>query len=151
MVFMKYHANIPAAFVILKKWNSILLMRRYDTGYADGMYSLPAWHVEKDENFSDCIIREAREETWIILLREDVQLVHMRHQKSNNSVDNWCDRINAFFVATNWEGEIQNMEQHKCDEMSWFDVGNLPENTIPYIWEILMHISNWEFYSEFGW
>ena len=38
---------IPASYAVLIKDNKVLLVRRFNTGYEDGKYSLPAGHVEK--------------------------------------------------------------------------------------------------------
>ena len=45
-------------------------------------------------------------------------------EKENN------ERIDTFFVAQKWEGDIENKEPHKCDDLSWHDLNNLPENII---------------------
>lgn len=77
-------------------------------------------------------------------------MAHTMHRKApENSVKN--QRIDTFFVAKKWSGEITNMEPHKCDNLSWFDINNIPENTIPYIKIALEHIKNNVFYSEIGW
>jgi 8-oxo-dGTP diphosphatase len=48
---------IPSAYLYLKKSNKVLLLRRFNTGYEDGNYSFIAGHLEKNETFSDSIIR----------------------------------------------------------------------------------------------
>jgi 8-oxo-dGTP diphosphatase len=44
--------NIPASYLFLERDNRILLLRRSNTGYEDGNYSLIAGHVEANESFS---------------------------------------------------------------------------------------------------
>jgi ADP-ribose pyrophosphatase YjhB (NUDIX family) len=143
------HKIVPASYLILKKENLILLMRRFNTGYQDGNYSLPAGHVEKGESFTQCIIREGLEEIGINLKLEDLQVVHIINCDSKTKYNN--ERISIFFVAKNWNGKIKNMEPEKCDDLSWFDLGNLPENIAPEVSQALDNIKGDVFYSEYGW
>ena len=53
--------NVPASYLVLMKDHKVLLLQRANTGYHDGDYSIIAGHVEKDETFTDAVIREARE------------------------------------------------------------------------------------------
>jgi NADH pyrophosphatase NudC (nudix superfamily) len=55
------HQNIVAAYLVLKKKNKVLLLKRHNTGYEDGNYSVIAGHVEPGESFRQTIIREAQE------------------------------------------------------------------------------------------
>ncbi len=59
------------------------------------------------------------------------------------------ERIDFFFVAKKWDGELTNMEPDKCDEIAWFSLDQLPENTIPYIQAALEHYRDGQFFSEF--
>jgi 8-oxo-dGTP pyrophosphatase MutT (NUDIX family) len=131
------------------KDNNVLLLRRFNTGYEDGNYSMIAWHVDPNETFTDCIMREAKEEAWIKLDINHLKVVHIMHR--NSWLDKENERIDAFFVAEKWNWEIVNKESHKCDDLSWFNIDNLPKNTIPYIKFALENIRNGIFYSEFGW
>lgn len=60
------------------------------------------------------------------------------------------ERIDVFLIADKWNGEPQNTEPHKCDDLSWFPLDNLPKNVIPYIRQALECVKNNIFYSEFG-
>lgn len=144
----KRHTIIPASYLILKQENKILLTRRFNTGFEDGQYSMIAGHVDQGETFSEGMIREAQEEAGIILNPNDIQLVHMMHRKSHVNAE---ERIDAYFLARTWSGELTNKEPHKCDDFSWFDMENLPENIIPYIKTALEYIKQDISYSEYGW
>lgn len=145
----KYHKNIPASYLIITKGKKVLLLRRFNTGYEDGKYSLVAGHVEKGETFSDCIIREAKEEAGISIQNEDLKVVHVLHRNSGLNENN--ERVDIFFKVEKWQGQIENKEPDKCDDLSWFDINNLPSNTIPYISHVLENFKQDIFYSEFGW
>lgn len=141
--------NIPASYLVLMRQNEILLLRRYNTGYEDGNYSLIAGHVEANESFTQCIVREAKEEAGIIIKAENLEVIHVMHRNSGG--EKYNERIEVFFRATAWEGVIKNVETHKCDDLSWFGIEKLPSNIIPYIREAIVKILNRESYSELGW
>lgn len=143
------HTNIPASYLLLFKDKKVLLLRRFNTGYEDGQYSFIAGHVEKGETFSQCIIREAFEEANITIEQKDLKVSHVMHR--NSGLDKDDERVDIFFTVTKWSGELQNKEPNKCDDLSWFDLDNLPNNIIPYIKEVLENINKNIFYSEHGW
>lgn len=137
---------IPASHLILINKDKILLLKRSNTGYQDGNYGLVAGHLNGEETLLETIVREAMEEAGIQLKIEDLEVVHLIHEKDVKD-----ERINFFILAHNWEGEPKNMEPHKCDELSWFDINNLPKNMIELVEQAIKNIRNKIFYSEFGW
>ena len=139
-------ASFRAAYLILRQGNNILLLRRFNTGYEDGNYSFIAGKVEPHESFTQCVIRESEEEADILIKPEAIKVVHVMHR--NNPETQWVD---VFFQATTWLGDITNKEPHKCDDLSWFDLNALPENTIPYIKQAIEAIRANTIYSEYGW
>ena len=145
----KRNTNIPAAYLILLENEKILLLRRLNTGYEDGNYSLIAGHVEKGETFTDCIIREAEEEAGITLKRKDLQVAHVMHR--NHGADYNNQRLDVFFISTKWTGIIENKEVHKCDDLSWFDFHEIPNNIIPHVKQAIEFAFNGVSYSESGW
>ncbi len=143
------HTNIPASYLFLIRDNEILLLRRYNTGYEDGNYSVIAGHVDKGESFTEAIIREAKEEANITLKKDDLKVVHIMHRNSKTTKNN--ERVDTFFVAENWSGELKNVEPNKCDDLSWFEIDKLPQNIIPYIKQAIEESLDNNFYSEHGW
>jgi 8-oxo-dGTP diphosphatase len=136
----------PATYLVLLKGNQVLLLRRFNTGYEDGNYSLPAGHVETGETLTQCIVRESKEEISIELNSKNLEAVHFMHRNLKD-----YEYLDIFFMTEKWSGEIINKETDKCDDLSWFDLNNLPENTIPYIKAALNKIKNCIYYSEFNW
>lgn len=137
---------IPTAYLILMKDNKILLSRRYNTGFHDGEYSFPAGHLDGNETLLQTMTREAKEEIGVDLNPGDLELVHVLHRKEPNE-----ERVNFFFTAKRWGGEPKIIEPHKCDDLSWFEIDNLPTNVIPYIKQAINCFRNKIFYSEIGW
>lgn len=142
------HKIIPASYLILIRGDKILLLKRSNTGFEDGNYSFVAGHVEADETFTETMIREAKEEAGIDLRAEDMKMVHMMHRRSSQNDE---ERVDAFFMAEKWGGEIKNMEPEKCSDLGWFDLDNLPDNIIPYIKKVVKEVINKNNYSEYGW
>lgn len=142
------HTNIIAAYLIPRKNDQILLLRRHNTGYHDGDYSLIAGHVEAGETFTSSIKREAKEEAGIIVTENQLQVAHVQHRKS---LTDGSERVDVYFTTENWTGEIKNCEPHKCSDLSWFATNDLPENMVPCVRESILHIVNGRYYSEFGW
>ena len=132
--------------MILIKDEEILLLRRANTGFEDGNYSLPAGHMDGSESATNAMIREAKEELGIQIAQEDLSLIHMLHRDCVTG-----ERVEFFFTADQWSGEIQNCEPKKCDDLTWYPLDELPDNTIPYIRSVIEHIKNGQVYSEFGW
>jgi ADP-ribose pyrophosphatase YjhB (NUDIX family) len=137
---------IPAVYLVLMRGNKTLLSRRFNTGFLDGEYSFPAGHLDGNETLIQAMVREAKEEIGIELKPEDLKLAHVMHRKEPNE-----ERVNFFFTADKWVGKPKIMEPHKCDDLSWFEIDNLPTNVIPYIKQAIDCIRNKIFYSEIGW
>ncbi len=138
---------IPASYLVLIKDNKVLLLRRYNTGYEDWNYSMVAGHVERWESFVGCIVREAKEEAWIVIKEEHLEVAHVLHRNWWN----WDERIDIFFTAREWEWEVINMEPSKCDDLCWFDMDCIPDNIIAYIRDVIEYVKSGKFYSEAGW
>jgi len=143
------HKIVPASYLVLIKDNKILLLRRFNTGYEDGNYSMVAGHVDKGETFIQCIIREAKEEAGIILDEKKLKPAHVMNRHTDEAENN--ERIDIYFVAEEWTGEIKNKEPEKCDDLSWFDLNNLPDNIIPCVRHTIDCVKNKIIYSEYGW
>ena len=123
----------------------ILLLRRYNTGYADGQFSVIAGHLDGNEEVKAATIREAREEADIEINLAQLEIVGVMHRKS---VD---ERIDFFLIATTWKGEIVNKEPHKCDELAWYPLDALPQNMVPYVRVAITNYEQGQWFDSFGW
>lgn len=136
---------IASGYLILIRGQKILLGRRQNTGYEDGKYGLPAEHIEEHETITQGTAREIQEEIGIKVSPSDLVLSHVMHRKGDD------ERMDFFFTARRWRGEIKNAEPGKCDDLRWFPFNALPKNTIPYIRAAIKNCIKKQFYSEFGW
>ncbi len=137
---------VGSVYLFLIQDEKILLLRRFQTGYEDGNYGLPAGHMEGNETARESCAREVREEIGIEVDPEHLTVVHVMHRNMD-----YDERIDFFMTAGTYTGEIRNMEPHKCDELSWFPLDALPPNTIEYIRVAINNFRNGIPYSEYGW
>ncbi|MFZ3031943.1 MAG: NUDIX domain-containing protein [Candidatus Moraniibacteriota bacterium] len=144
---MRIPHTFTASYILFLRDGKVLLSRRYQTGFEDGNYSLPAGHTEPGETFTTALIREIQEETGVTLTPENVTVSHIMHRHSQYE----RSYVDVFYTAKNWTGTPENKEPEKCDDLSWFPIDNLPENTLPYVRKAIENSLNNIPYSEFGW
>ncbi|QQG52501.1 MAG: NUDIX domain-containing protein [Candidatus Falkowbacteria bacterium] len=135
-----------AAYLVLIKNDEVLLLKRYNTGYQDGNYSLVSGHFDGGETAGQCIAREAREEANIIITPEDSEVVHVLHRFRPDR-----EYFDVYLKVKKWAGEITNLEPNKCSELKWFKLNALPENMAPEVKQALNKINGNIFFSELGW
>jgi 8-oxo-dGTP diphosphatase len=127
--------------------DQILLLRRFNTGYADGQYSVPAGHLDGGETVMDAAAREAEEEVGIKLEADDMTFSTVMHRMEGNKED---ERVDFFVYVHQWQGEPFNAEPDKCDDLCWVDIHQLPVNVVPYVRQALgNHLAKVSF-DEFG-
>lgn len=136
---------ISAVHLFLIRDDKVLLLRRFNTGYEDGNYSVPAGHLDGGEPVTAAAIREAYEECGVSISPADIVVVGVMHRRASE------ERVDFFLIAAKWVGEIVNAEPHKCDELSWHALDRLPENMVPYVRHALDNYASGVWFSEFGW
>lgn len=136
---------IGAVYLILIKENKVLLLKRANTGYEDGNYSLVSGHMDGNETIKRAMIREANEEAGIIIDENDLEIVAFLHRKTDP------ERFDFFLKCDKWSGEVTNMEPDKCSELRWYDINNLPENIIPCVKKAIENYQNNIMFDNFGW
>lgn len=67
------------------------------------------------------------EEAGIVISLDDMDIVGVMHRKSED------ERVDFFLAAKSWQGDLTNMEPDICDDLSWYDIDNFPDNIIPYV------------------
>ncbi|MGC0421585.1 NUDIX domain-containing protein [Embleya sp. AB8] len=92
-------------------------------------YDSPSGKLDPGEPLTVAAVREAHEETGVVVDPDHIRLVHTVHHHQGGEA---ADRIGFFFEATRWIGEPVNREPDKCLRLDWFIVHDLPEALIPY-------------------
>ena len=137
---------VGSSYLFLIQDNKILLQRRFQTGYEDGNYGVPAGHLDGGETARAGGAREVSEEIGVMISPEDMTVVHVMHRKAAND-----ERIDFFMTASKYTGTITNAEPHKCDDLQFFPLDALPGNMVEYVRLAIEAYSRDEFYSEYGW
>lgn len=144
---IKRNTAVPASYLILRRGEKILFTKRKGSGYYDGWYGLPAGHIEDGELPTECLIRETKEEIGLDISKNIIKLAHIMYRVKNDETGN---RVDYFFVVENFTGEPKIMEHHKCDDMQWFSIDSLPENTVHHTQIAIKNIQKGILFSELG-
>ena len=117
-----------AVHVFLIKNGRILLIKRKNTGFKDGQWSVPAGRANHNETLRQSAIREIKEEVGLLINQHNLIQPLVMHYHGERG-----ERLYVFFACKQWEGVPQNIEKDKCEEIAWFTVSKLPESTVDHV------------------
>ena len=115
----------------------ILFIKRKNTGYQDGLYGLPAGHIEGYETYFEALKREVMEEVGIELEEETTHIAHICHRiKQNERV-----YFDIYFIIKEYVWVPIIGEPEKCSEIIFLDWKSMDKNNFqPFSYEILEKI-----------
>ena len=122
---------VPAAYVIVRRGDEVLLLLRANTGYMDGHWAVPAGHVERGESAVAAAVRELKEEVGLDVDAADLVPVTAMHRTGGNG-DPIDERVDFFFMVSKWTGEPRLMEPEKAAGLDWYPLDKLPEPLVPH-------------------
>ena len=129
-------------WIMVKNWKIFLWEKK--KGFAKWVLNWVWWKLEWNESMEQCMIREAKEEIGIdILKQESVWIMHFYFKDKPE----WNLDVHLFNVI-DFSGEI-----YESDEIRpfWFDLEEIPYNKM---WEFdktwLPRILSWEKYIEYS-
>ncbi len=125
--------------------DQILLLRRFNTGYADGQYSVPAGHLDGGETVMAAAAREAEEETGLRIDAANIVFSSVMHRMEGD------ERVDFFVHVRQWQGDPVNTEPDKCDDLRWVNVNELPDNIVPYVKRAIQNHRTGIVFQEFIW
>ena len=134
-----------SVFALLVRDGRVFLLKRVNTGWMDGHYSLPAGAIEAGETLEQAVRRELLEESGVSA-SDHVRLVHLSHNRTHG--DEW---LGAFFLIEQWVGEPKANEPDTHGDAGWVPIDSLPANVIPYVKTAIESYRAGSPYSEFGW
>lgn len=118
---MAKNLSIKMSAVLFVKDKQVLLGYRKNTEAYENFWGTPGGRIEANEEPKEAAIRESKEE---------VDLTPVDLKGPAYTLDEY-GVAGHFYLCTEWQGEPINVEPHKCRELKWFDIDDLPENIIP--------------------
>jgi ADP-ribose pyrophosphatase YjhB (NUDIX family) len=116
-----------ASYCLIQTSDTILLQRRFNTGYLDGHWALPSGHVIDREDALTGASRELLEETGLIVRTDDWRFVCAMHRQTDRTI------VDLFFTTTKFLGTPRICEPTKCDGLAFFQINALPQPLAGYI------------------
>jgi 8-oxo-dGTP diphosphatase len=129
---MSHHSVTPTINIFIIEGNKILLGRRSNTGWMDGMLCPPGGHVEVTETPIVGAIREAKEEVGLSLNPSDFDFIGISARNTQPR-----ETIACSFMVRDKGVKPTNTEPGKCSELSWYDLDDLPADIIPDFREVI--------------
>lgn len=134
------HLTRTAVFVILECDNKVFFLRRSNTGWADGLLTIPAGHVDKGDQIREAAVKEAKEEACVDVEIEDLEFVHVDFLRD--------EYTNFYFKAKKWNGEPRLGEPELASEALWVDKAAIPEDVTPQLKRMFKQIETRNYFSE---
>jgi 8-oxo-dGTP diphosphatase len=116
-----------ACYCMIQANDTILIQRRFNTGYLDGFWALPSGHAIDDEDALAAASRELHEETSLIVKSDDWRFVCAMHRRTDRTI------VDLFFTANKFVGTPRICEPAKCDGLAFFPMHALPQPLAGYI------------------
>jgi len=117
MVFERPKVGIG---VIVVKNHKVLFGKRLGA-HGAGDWAFPGGHLEFGETPADCARRELLEEAGLTATHV------LAGPWTNDIFDRTKHYITLFMIVTDFTGEPQVLEPHKCENWEWFELENLPQ------------------------
>jgi 8-oxo-dGTP diphosphatase len=146
----EHYKTLSAVFPMIMRMTGgnreVLLHKRANTGYMDGMWDFAgSGHVDANETAKQAVLRECKEEIGITVKMDDVSFAHLSHALSKNSDRTYYD---IYFVVYEFSGIPFIAEPDKSSDLKWFCVINLPTDMIDIRKTALENYFNSIYYSE---
>lgn len=126
---------VPAAYVLFRRGDEVLLQLRQGTGYMDGHWAFAAaGHVEAGESVLQAARPEAAEELGVAIEEGDLIPLSGMHrtQPGAKHHDPLDERVDFFFSCARWSGEPRLQEPEKAADLRWFGLDALPDPVVPH-------------------
>lgn len=121
------------------------MLRRANTGWRDGSWTVPAGHIEKGESPSAAAIRELMEEAGVSAKAEELSDPIVYFYPEDARVN---ERVSVFFRLHDRTASAHNAEPAKADAADWFEPDSLPDDIPPLLRRAFSDMTAGVHYSE---
>jgi len=108
----------------LDKTKTKFLLGKRKNAYMSGYYGLPGGRMELKESLWESVKRELKEETGL----QAQQIKYLGVVRELQSTYNF---IHFAFLCEKYAGEVTNTEPEKCEGWEWFELDEIPQQTLP--------------------
>jgi mutator protein MutT len=136
----RLHLKTAVYLIFQNNQNQYLFQRRFNTGWSDGLLTLPSGHVDPGETPLACAVHESQEEVVSPLAPQNLQLVHVQFDRN--------EYIDFYFMVKQWTGSPAIGEPEKCSELVWGQIDALKDSIVPKVYIALKAFSQNLNYSE---
>ena len=119
------HLIADAVNILIINDGKLMLGRRQNTGWKDGMLCVMGGHVEENETPTQAVIREAKEELGVTINPNDIEFTCVAARRSTPT-----DYVSYVFTIEDKDYKYINNEPDKCTELVWVDPSKLPNDVI---------------------
>lgn len=121
------------------------MLRRANTGWRDGSWTVPAGHVDANEGPVAAALRELKEEAGLAVTATQLSEPLIYFYPEDARIN---ERVSLFFEVTDYVGTPANVEPEKADAAEWFDEDNLPDEIPPLLRRAFIDLKQGIRYSE---
>ena len=119
---MEKIVKIGVGLYIFNSQNQVLLGLR-KSAHANGTWCPPGGHLEYGETNEQAAAREAKEETGLKILPQDITFAGVTNDFFEESGKHY---ITLHMSCHKFSGTPKVIEPNKCAEWRWFDLNKLP-------------------------
>ncbi len=146
---MKIPFKLPAYVgIILQEKQSVFLVKRHNTNWAEGYWNFPGGLIEQNESPQIAAVREIKEEVDIIVTPSDLQFIQVLYIRKNKI--NTQDIIGFYFRTHKWQKIPKNNEPDKITAAQWFELDKLPNTITDHALSAIEGITKNVHYAENG-
>jgi 8-oxo-dGTP diphosphatase len=137
----RFRTLLTARLLLEYREHTLYLLQTPENG---GGYTLPGGKIEGEEFAKEGLIREAYEETGIVLTKKALKMVHIMHKRLKSTTE-----IIFFFRARTWAGEIEMKEPLKFKEAKWLPFDEPPKRLPSVIKAAMLKIQEDKVFSQY--